>query len=310
MEYRTLGKTGLKVSVIGYGASPLGNEFGETDVAEGVRAVHHAIDEGINFFDVSPYYGRTLAEVRLGAALAGKRDKVLLATKCGRYDSDKFDFSARRVTASIEESLRRLRTDYVDLLQAHDIEFGDREQIINETIPAMRRLQQAGKCRWVGITGYPVKMLADVAQRGGADTVLSYCHYNLMITDMDDHLTPVCKKLGTGLVNASPLHMRILAEKGAPDWHPAPPAVQEVGKKVAQLCKAAGADISAVAMRFCLDHPYVATTLVGMSKLPHVQTNIRVLATKVDPALMKRITATIAPVFNAVWPSGRPENCD
>ncbi len=310
MQYRTLGKTGMKVSIIGYGASPLGNEFGETDAAEGTRAVHRAIEEGINYFDVSPYYGRTLAEERLGAALAGRRDKVFLATKCGRYDVDTFDFSAERVTASIDESLRRLRTDYVDLLQAHDIEFGDRQQILNETIPAMRKLQQAGKCRWVGITGYPVKMLADVARRGGVDTVLSYCHYNLMITDMDDHLTPVCKELGIGLINASPLHMRILTEKGAPDWHPAPQAVKDAGRRVAELCRAGGADVSAVALRFCLDHPYVATTLVGMSKQPHVETNVRVLQAKVDPALMRQIRQAVAPVFNAVWPSGRPENND
>jgi L-galactose dehydrogenase len=310
MEYRTLGRTGLKVSIVGYGASPLGNEFGPTDVQEGVRAVHCAIDKGINFFDVSPYYGRTLAEERLGAALEGKRHKVFLTTKCGRYDVEAFDFSARRVTASIEESLIRLRTDYVDLLQAHDIEFGDRRQIIEETLPAMRKLQQAGKCRWVGITGYPVKMLADVAERGGADTVLSYCHYNLMITDMDEHLTPICQKRRIGLINASPLHMRILAERGAPDWHPAPEPVKQAGQKVAELCRAAGADISDLALRFCLDHPYVATTLVGMSKQRHVETNVLAASAKIDPALMQRIRETIAPVFNAVWPSGRPENYD
>ncbi len=310
MEYRTLGKTGMKVSIVGYGASPLGNEFGATDVAEGVRAVHYAIDHGINFFDVSPYYGRTLAEERLGAALAGKRDKVLLATKCGRYDTEKFDFSAARVTASIDESLKRLRTDHVDLLQAHDIEFGDREQIINETIPAMRKCQQAGKCRWVGITGYPVKMLADVLLRGQADTVLTYCHYNLMIMDMDDYLTPLCRKLGTGLINASALHMRVLADKGAPDWHPAPPEVVQAGRDVAAMCRQAGADISDLAMRFCLDHPHVATTLVGMSKLRHVESNVRILDARIDPELMKRVQARLAPVMNVVWPSGRPENHD
>ncbi len=153
-------------------------------------------------------------------------------------------------------------------------------------------------------------MLADVAERGGADTVLSYCHYNLMITDMDEHLTPVCQKRRIGLVNASPLHMRILTEQGAPDWHPAPEPVKQAGQKVAQLCQAAGADISELALRFCLDHPYVATTLVGMSKQRHVQTNVRAVSAKIDPALMRRIQETIAPVFNTVWPSGRPENHD
>src|SRR5205814_4930692 len=88
MDYRPLGRTGLNVSIIGYGASPLGNEFGPADFDEGVRAVQLAIDHGINFFDVSPYYGRTLAEERLGKALEGRRDKVILATKCGRDGKD------------------------------------------------------------------------------------------------------------------------------------------------------------------------------------------------------------------------------
>jgi L-galactose dehydrogenase len=119
MRYRHLGDTSLKVSVLGFGASPLGDVFGTTDPSEGFRAVHLAIDEGINLFDVSPYYGLTLAEERLGMALAGRRNEVVLATKCGRYGESEFDFSAGRITKSLEESLRRLRTDYVDLFQAH-----------------------------------------------------------------------------------------------------------------------------------------------------------------------------------------------
>jgi L-galactose dehydrogenase len=129
MEYRALGKTGMEISIIGYGVSPLGNVFGETDEAEGIRAVHYAIDHGINYFDVAPMYGVTLAETRLGKALKGKRDKIFLATKCCRYDIDEFDFSAKRVLESIDESLQRLHTDYVDVYQIHDIEFGDKEQV-------------------------------------------------------------------------------------------------------------------------------------------------------------------------------------
>src|SRR5215212_2606696 len=123
MEFRLLGSTGLEVSVLGFGASPLGDVFGRINADEGIRAVHCAIDLGVNFFDVSPYYGLTLAETRLGQALRGKRDRVILATKCGRYDEDEFDFSARRVAASVDESLRRLQTDYLDVVHAHDIEF-------------------------------------------------------------------------------------------------------------------------------------------------------------------------------------------
>jgi aryl-alcohol dehydrogenase-like predicted oxidoreductase len=164
--YRTLGRTGLRVSVVGFGASPLGNEFGASDPAESCRAVSAAIDAGINYFDVAPYYGRTLAETRLGECLAGRRHEVVLATKAGRYDKalpEGFDFSAERIARSIDESLRRLRTDYIDVYQLHDIEFAHRAQILGETLPAMQRLKEAGKIRWIGITGYPPR----AARRGG-----------------------------------------------------------------------------------------------------------------------------------------------
>src|SRR3954452_9784495 len=137
MRYRNLGSTGVSLSVLGFGASPFGDVFYVTAPKEAEYAVHLAIDQGVNFFDVAPYYGHTLAEERLGKALTSKRGRVFLATKCGRYGADAFDFSARRIEASIDESLPRLRTDHVDLLQAHDVEFGDIRQIIEETVPAL-----------------------------------------------------------------------------------------------------------------------------------------------------------------------------
>jgi len=188
MRYRRLGRTDLEPSILGFGASPLGEEFGAIDPAEGERAVHAAIDRGVNFFDTAPYYGRTLSETRLGQALAGKRDRVILATKCCRDDLDRFDFSARRVTESLEESLRRLRTDRVDLLQIHDIEFGDRRQVLEEALPAARRAQEAGKARWIGVTGLQLELLEEVARQFEVDTILSYARYNLVITDLERSL--------------------------------------------------------------------------------------------------------------------------
>ena len=174
MEYRVLGKTDLKVSVLGFGASPLGDVFRQTTPEERKAAVDMAIDHGINLFDVSPYYGKTLAEARLGEALGANRNSIILATKCGRFDVDEFDFSAERVTRSVDESLQRLRTDYIDIIQCHDIEFGDVQQVIDETIPALRRVQESGKVRHVGITGYPLRMMTAVASAVEVDTFLSY----------------------------------------------------------------------------------------------------------------------------------------
>ena len=310
MEYRQLGKTDLKVSILGYGASPLGNEFGEIEVTEVERAVDFAIDNGINFFDVAPYYGRKLAEERLGAALKGKRHKVVLATKCCRYDTDGFDFSAQRVEESIDESLRRLRTDYVDLYQIHDSEFGDRRQVIEEAVPAARKVRESGKARYVGITGLPLKMLRDVAAEVPVDTILSCARYNLMVSDLDDILRPFAVENGIGLINGSPLHLRILTEKGAPEWHSASDDVKEAGLKVAGLCESRGVSVSDVAMRFCYDYEHVASTLVGMSKQRHVEQNLRVLGTQNDTGLLAEIEKLVAPVKNRIWGAGRPENQD
>lgn len=308
MQYRTLGKTGMEVSIIGYGASPLGNVFGETDEAEGVRAVHYAIDHGINYFDVAPMYGVTLAETRLGKALKGKRNKIFLATKCCRCDFEEFDFSAKRVLESIDESLKRLQTDYVDVYQVHDIEFGDKQQVINEAIPAARKVQESGKARFVGITGLPVRYLHHVASQVEVDTILTWAHYDLVEDEMDDVLTPFAQEKGIGLINASPLHQRLLTEKGPPDWHRSPKEVLEAGPKIAALCREYGVNVADVAMRFALDHPYVATTIVGMSKLRHVEQNIKVLNFKNDPQLLERIEKLVAPVKNKMWFEGRPEN--
>jgi L-galactose dehydrogenase len=310
MIYRVLGNTGLKVSIIGFGAASLGHEYGLIDPDEGNRAVHYAIERGINYFDVAPFYGRTLAETRLGEALVGFRDKVILATKVGRYGIDDFDFSAKRVFESVEGSLGRLKTDYIDVFQVHDIEFGDKAQIIHETLPAMHKLKQEGKVRFVGITSYPLGVLKDVAEAAEVDTILSYCRYNLMDTTMDDVLTPVAKRKGIGLINASPLHMRVLTEKGAPDWHPAPKRVLEVGQKVARFCRGRGADVADLAMQFALQHDYVATTLVGMSKVSHVDHNVTSVGVAPYADILAEVQEMIEPVVNTVWIEGRPENQD
>jgi L-galactose dehydrogenase len=310
MRYRRLGRTSLEVSSLGFGASPLGNVFERTTPEEGSRAVYAAIDRGINLFDVSPYYGNTLAEERLGAALEGRREKVILATKCGRYGLDEFDFSRGRVKRSLEESLRRLRTDHVDLLQAHDVEFGSAEQIIHETIPALRELQQEGKARFIGITGYPLRMLVRIAEAVSVDTVLSYCRYNLLTTDMDQWITPFVLERQIGLINASPLAMGLLTERGAPDWHPAPEAVRKAGRRAVEVCREHGADISTLALQFCLAHPYVSSTLVGIATVAEVEKNLRASDAAPDPELLAKVRAAIGPALDMTWHSGRPENQD
>ena len=310
MRHRKLGQTDLVLSEIGFGASPLGDVFATTDAAEGARAVHLGIDLGINFFDVSPYYGHTLAESRLGKALEGKRAMVALATKCGRYGTDYFDFSAPAVMAGLEGSLSRLRTDYVDLLQVHDVEFGELDQIINETLPALLRLKEQGKTRYVGITGYSLKTLVRIAGVFPVDSILTYCRSNLLITDMDAILVPLVREKGIGLINASPLHMGLLTEAGAPSWHPAPPEVQAAGRRALDVARVHGIRLPELALRYCVAHPFVTSTLVGMATRKQVEENVNALKTTNDATVLGDVLAALEPNRNVVWPSGRPENGD
>lgn len=308
MEYRQLGKTDMNISVLSFGASPLGSVFDESDETEGKRAVHYAIDHGINYFDVAPMYGVTLAESRLGKALQGKRDKVLLATKCCRYSVEEFDFSYDRVLKSIDESLERLQTDYVDLLQIHDIEFGTMQQVLEEAIPAAFKVKEMGKARYVGITGLPVRYLAVIVRHIDVDTVLSWAHYNLLEDEINDELVPLSKEKGFGLINASPLLQRVLSESPIPVWHRSPQEVKDLQPQLIQLCAEYGVNLSDVANRFALDHPDIATTIVGMSKLKNVEQNIRVLDFKIPDGLLNRIEDMVKPVKNRMWFEGNPEN--
>src|SRR3954468_3414534 len=133
MKTRPLGKTGLNLPILSFGASSLGAEFRAIDVNEALRSVHVALENGMNFIDTSPYYGRGMSEVLLGIALRDvPRDSYTLCTKLGRYAPAHFDFSAKRVAESIDVSLERMKTDHLDVILCHDIEFVDMNQIVDE----------------------------------------------------------------------------------------------------------------------------------------------------------------------------------
>jgi L-galactose dehydrogenase len=138
--------------------------------------------------------------------------------------------------------------------------------------------------------------------------MITYCRYNLMISDMDDVLLPVAKEQGIGLINASPLHMGVLTEGGVPDWHPSSPEIRAVGRQVVELCKERGVSAPLVALRYCLDHPYVSSTLVGMASRELVRANLKALDFRIEPELLAEIEALVAPVHNQIWDSGLVEN--
>src|ERR1700722_5605900 len=242
MEYRVLGNTGLKVSALSFGASPLGGAFRDVDENEAVRAVHVSLEKGINFIDVSPFYGLTKSETVLGKALRDvPRGTYMIGTKVGRYGHEPkdFDFSAKRVTASIDESLARLHLNYVDVLLAHDVEFGSLDQVIEETIPAMQKIKMAGKTRFIGMSALPLKCFQYISERAQLDVILSYCHYSLNDTALEGFI-PDLKAKKIGIINASPLSMGLLSQRGAPDWHPAPANVKSQCVQAAEHCRKRG----------------------------------------------------------------------
>lgn len=308
MNYRILGKTGLKVSVLGFGASPMGNVFDPVDESEAIQTVHYALDRGVNFFDVSPFYGLTLAEERLGKALAGRRNEVVLASKCGRYDLQHFDFSRKRILKSIDESLMRLKTDYLDLFQLHDIEFVDKKIILDVAVPAIQEVVKSGKARFWGITGLPVRYLAQIARETQPDTVLSWAHYNLLENEINDELVPLSAEQGFGLINAAPLMQRILSDAQLPAWHRSPEEVKAVQKPLLDLCASYGFSLSDVALRYAMDHPAIGSTLVGMCELNVIKQNVASLSLNIPKTLVEEILQITQPVMNRMWFEGDPDN--
>ncbi|MDA0315786.1 MAG: aldo/keto reductase [Bacteroidetes bacterium] len=308
MQYRTLGKTGLQVSLLGFGASPLGNVFDPVDEKDGISAVHYALDQGVNFFDVSPFYGLTLAETRLGKALEGSRKDIILASKCGRYDLQHFDFSRKRILQSIDESLARLKTDYLDLFQLHDIEFVNKQIILEEAIPSIQELVASGKVRFWGITGLPVRYLAQIARETNPDTVLSWAHYNLLDDEINDELVPLSLELGFGLMNAAPLMQRLLSDGTLPPWHRSSLEVKAMQPILLEFCKSYNVRLSDLALRYAMNHPNIATTIIGMCELEIVKQNVAALDFIIPEELMEKIELLLAPVKNRMWFEGKEEN--
>lgn len=309
MNYNFLGKTGLKVSKMGFGCAPLGNEYGGLDEAEAIQTVHAAIDAGITFFDTSPYYGRTLSETRLGKALLGKRDQVILATKGGRFDAPLetgFDFSYTSIMRMCEESLQRLQTDYLDVYQLHDIEFGKRH-VVEEGVRALFDLKQQGKVRFVGVTGFPVALLREMAEAHEFDVTLSYCHGNLLNDRLNDVLVPTVQAKGMGLINASVTHMGILTHQGPQPWHPAGTDIQDAGAAAARYCAERGASLPELAIQFALANNAVDVTLLGTRDRRELAASVALLDKKIDDAILTAVQTILAPLKNKSWPSGYEE---
>ncbi len=312
MRYTEIGKTGLKVSNISFGASSLGSVFHETKEAESIKATETAIEGGINFIDVSPYYGHYKAETVLGKALKIiPRNKYYLSTKVGRYGKDgvnTWDYSAKRVTDSVYESMERLNVDYIDIINVHDIEFqaalpGGLQKVVDETLPALVALREKGVVGHVGITDLQLenlKWVIDHCPEGTVESVLNFCHYCLNDDKLTDFLDYFESK-NIGVINASPLSMGLLSSRGAPDWHPAPKALAEACTKAAQYCSEQNYPIEKLAVQYSVSNPRIASTLFSSANPVNVQRNIDWANEEPDWDLIKKVQEIIGDQKRVSW---------
>ena len=212
MKYNSLGKTGLNVSRLSFGASALGGVYGNVDEAEGIRAVHTALDLGINYFDVAPAYGGTRSEAVLGKALKGiARDRYYLSTKVGKYTQpgsygqNTLDYSRARIRGSLDESAARLGTSYFDLIHVHDIEYQGRqptEWALHEGLAAVQELKREGRIGAASFGIYPMDLWHRIFNDYDVDAALVHNHYCLHDTRLLE-LLPVAKTKGIGIINGS-----------------------------------------------------------------------------------------------------------
>jgi L-galactose dehydrogenase len=308
VQYRKLGKTGWNVSVIGYGAAPLGGVYGKLDEKQGISSVHKAFDLGINFFDTAPYYGSTVSESVLGKALRSlPRERYYLSTKSGRYGLADFDFSPERVVRSVDESLARLKLSHIDVIHCHDIEFTSINKVVNETIPALQRLKRHGKVRNISVSGLPLRIFPKVLDQTPLDAVLSYCHYCLNDITLV-RLFPYLQAKGVGILSAAPLAMGLLSEKGPQKWHPASPEIKEACARAVAHCKKKKASISKLALQFAVGHRDIACTFVGLPTAAEVKQSVKCVDESIDMGLLTEVQEILRPIQNQTWPSGLPEN--
>ena len=310
MQYRPLGRTGLTLPWLSFGASSLGQEFRAVDLNEAVKSVRVALDLGLNFIDTSPYYGRGLSECLLGIALRDvPRDTYLLGTKLGRYAPAHFDFSADRVAESVDVSLQRMGVDHLDIVLCHDIEFVDIRQILDETLPALRKIQQQGKARFIGISGYPMKGFRRVLESTDLDVILSYNHFTLQNTMLAE-LVPYLEAKGVGIMNAAPFSARLLTNAPLPPWHKATPEVRATCRRAAEHCASRGVDIAKLALQFSLSNEHMATCIVGSANPDNIRNWAEWADSPLDQVLLGEVLEILRPIHNWFYVEGRPENND
>jgi L-galactose dehydrogenase len=310
MDYNVLGSTGLNVSRLSLGASALGSVFRPIDEDEGIRAVHAALDAGINYIDVAPTYGGTVAETALGKALRDvPRDRYYLSTKAGKYTvpggygADVLDYSEARIRAGLQESMDRLGVDYLDIVHLHDFEYQDfslTESAFAEGFPTLVKLKQEGLIGAVSAGTYPIDLWQRVVDEAPVDAILLHNHYCLSDT-RGLELVAGCEARNIGIINASPFACGLLTGGPIANWHPAGENERKVFEQAAVYCEQQGTSLAKIAFQFsCHDSPF-HTTMFSSSRTSSVERNLAWCDEPLDQQLLAEVIRILNPVIDKQW---------
>lgn len=304
MKYVALGNTGLTVSEIGYGGAALGNDYTPIEDDDAEACVRAAVEEyGINFFDFAPVYGReALAERRFGPILknTGLRDKIVLATKCGDSNIGGYhrDLTREAIRQSVENSLRRMGTDRIELMQVHDLNPREEKIVLDEALPELQRLKEKGLIGAIGLTGMHLETLARTCRAAECvQSVMLFGRYNLIDVSGKDFAAELPRGDELGLINCSVLFMGALTRKRivernstATDWvTKRTPGARQLLEEACRVCDEAGADIGELAVQFGCDCASFDSTVLSMGRTVRLRQNMALLEKPYDRDLAQRV---------------------
>ena len=321
MKYRNLGTTGVKVSEFCLGAMMFG-AWGNTDHDDCIRITHAALDAGINFIDTADVYGEGESEEILAKALRGRRDDVVLATKCHLAMSDEPNHqgsSRRWIMKAVEDSLRRLDTDYIDLYQMHRLQAGCDH---DETLGALSDLVHAGKVRYIGSSTYPPSAIVEaqwVAERRNRERfVCEQPPYSVLYRAVEAEVLPTCQRYGMGVIPWGPLGGGWLSgrwRKGAQEMEssranriphrydlskPGNQRKLEVVDELAVLAEELGLSLIHLALAFVLNHPAITAAIMGPRTMEHFESQVGATEVHLDADVLDRIDKLVPPGTNIV----------
>ena len=320
MQLRELGRTGVKVSPLCLGAMMFG-AWGETDHDESIRIIHRALESGINFIDTADVYSRGESEEIVGKALAGgRRANVILATKVHGSmgdDPNQFGNSRRWIVREVENSLRRLGTDWIDLYQIHRPEL---DTDIDETLGALTDLVRAGKVRYIGSSTFPPSAIVEaqwVAERRGRERfVCEQPPYSLLVRGVEADVLPTCRRYGMGVIPWSPLAGGWLSgrwRKDADDLTSRRSAMipqrydlsiaenqrkLEAADALGRLADEAGISLIEMALAFVIRHPAVTAAIIGPRTMEHLESQLPAADVELPDELLDRIDEIVPPGVN------------